>query len=263
MIEFVSCEIFGDIYNQLFQIAATIEYGRRFNKRVIFPENISETTSLIEVENNPMIFDREDFEKIVFEVYDINDIFTNMNDFKGNILFKGSYKSFRNISQKTKLSLSNIICENEEKITKSYEMYANINRHFNKEDNCILIHVGSKSNFNMKYYENACKTLNNSEEKPRNVVILSDNTEWCRENFKLNGYDVSNMYFVEMKDDYAELLLMTYYKDNILSSSECSWWGSFLGLDKNKRVTCPYFEGCERIYDNTWMLIDDIDSGIL
>lgn len=264
MIEFVTCEIFGDIYNQLFQIAATIEYGKQYNKRIIFPENISKTTPFIEVENNPMIFDREDFEKIVFEVYDMNEILSNPIDLKGNILFKGSHMSFRNISHKTKLSLSNMICENEEKITKSYEMYVDINKHFDKEEdqNCISIHVSSKSHFNIKYYENACSILNYFEKKPRNIVIFSDDIEWCREIFKLNGYNANNMYFVDMKDSYAELLLMTYYRDHVLSLSESSWWGSFLGLEKNRRTLCPYFEGCEKTYDDSWIINDDSDSVI-
>jgi len=185
-------------------------------------------------------------------------------DLKGNILFKGSHMSFRNISHKTKLSLSNMICENEEKITKSYEMYVDINKHFDKEEdqNCISIHVSSKSHFNIKYYENACSILNYFEKKPRNIVIFSDDIEWCREIFKLNGYNANNMYFVDMKDSYAELLLMTYYRDHVLSLSESSWWGSFLGLEKNRRTLCPYFEGCEKTYDDSWIINDDSDSVI-
>ena len=49
---------------------------------------------------------------------------------------------------------------------------------------------------------------------------------------------MKNCTIVDEKD-YIELWLMSLCKNNILSNSSFSWWGSYLNENKNKIVVAP------------------------
>lgn len=66
------------------------------------------------------------------------------------------------------------------------------------------------------------------------VFIFSDDKVWAKEN--LNN---ENFIVVENLDDYEELWMMSLCKNNIISNSTFSWWGSFLNENIDKKVIAP------------------------
>jgi hypothetical protein len=66
------------------------------------------------------------------------------------------------------------------------------------------------------------------------VFIFSDDKVWAKENFNNKNFTV-----VEDLDDYEELWMMSLCKDNIISNSTFSWWGSFLNKNVSKKVIAP------------------------
>ena len=122
--------------------------------------------------------------------------------------------------------------------------------HFRRTD---YINNGTHNLLDINYYNNAYNLTSDSETN-KYFIIFSDDIEWCKNTFSIN----KNFYFVDIKNLYIELILMTMIKNAIIANSTFSWWGAFLG-DK-KRVIVPkqwyaegaYIEKWEDIYINKW-----------
>lgn len=70
----------------------------------------------------------------------------------------------------------------------------------------------------MDYYTQAIETIG-----AKDVLIFSDDIDWCRTKFKGPGY-----IFVSGNLDYQDLYLMSMCKNNIIANSSFSWWGAWL-----------------------------------
>lgn len=82
----------------------------------------------------------------------------------------------------------------------------------------------------ISYYKNAIAEIGDYD----NLLIFSDDIEWCKENFTFD-----NMIFVEGQDDVEDLWLMSLCKNNIIANSSFSWWGAWLNNNPNKKVIAP------------------------
>lgn len=104
----------------------------------------------------------------------------------------------------------------------------------------------------MEYYGRALDFI-----QPRKVRVFSDDLEWCQQTFKGNEFefmqgrthtagesDSSNPDFItnshnNLKNDYAEIILMSLCDHHIIANSSFSWWGAWLNPNKNKKVVAP------------------------
>jgi hypothetical protein len=94
-----------------------------------------------------------------------------------------------------------------------------------------------------KYYLNCIKKLRDIlGNNP--IIVFSDDINWCKKEFK----DVENIYFSTNKtfvgknhfdDPYQQLILMSLCSHHIISNSTFSWWGAYLGKDKEQIVIRP------------------------
>ena len=81
------------------------------------------------------------------------------------------------------------------------------------------------------YYNQAIDFL--SEQKS-NFLIFSDDIQWAKENIK-----TPNPVYVEIKNPYVELYLMTRCNHHIIANSSFSWWGAWLSTKEGQRVIAP------------------------
>ena len=89
------------------------------------------------------------------------------------------------------------------------------------------------------------------------IFVFTDDKNWVKNNLNYN-----NMIFVD-EEDYIELWLMSLCKNNILSNSSFSWWGSFLNTNKNKKIIAPSIwfgpegpKNFQDIYEPYWTVLN-------
>ena len=84
---------------------------------------------------------------------------------------------------------------------------------------------------NMNYYMKAVKQIG----KKYTYLIFSDDIPWCKQNFP----NIENFIFIEGQEDYEDMFLMSFCKNNIICNSSFSWWGAWLNENKTKRIIAP------------------------
>jgi len=106
-------------------------------------------------------------------------------------------------------------------------------------DNPIALHVRRgdyvKNSANhppcsLEYYQKGLDHFDSD----RNVIVFSDDPEWCNENFTDDRFLIS-----ENTDNRVDLCLMSLCNDFIIANSTFSWWGAWLSANKNKKVIAP------------------------
>lgn len=254
--EYISCNICGGIGNQLFQIATTLDYANKYNKLAIFKNVIDlynqhgyeRKTQWNTLFNNKLnVIDEDEYNKINFNIYNeiINNVYNEIPKIRGNLLLNGYFQAYGYISEKTRKQMQELIYSNEEYMYKAYEIYNVIKKYFNSEDDddYVSIHVRRGDyvyiqNFHnildLNYYTSAYNIVSKNKEK--NIVVFSDDIEWCKNNFKIYN---KNIYYVDINNVCIELILMSFFKHNILANSSFSWWSSYISNYNDKIVIAP------------------------
>jgi hypothetical protein len=286
---YTSIDIKGGLGNQLFQIAYIIYFLRlskrqRIKRKLVFKSDE-------DLEPNTLKLQRKTYWntlfKGLFRILNINDfqsIALNIEyseidqhkyneppyNVKNNILFTGNYQTFKHIDESLRDKMIGIVYSNEDIMYSAYYKYRDILDHFGsntKDDDMVSLHIRrgdylSLSNYNynleMSYYKDAMSIADK-----KNIVVFSDDIEWCIENFDkyVNRENIYNVYYVSslifkdnelnIKDD-IEFILMSMFKNNIIANSYFSLWASFISYYKSKIVIAPKrwysFDGCKE-YD--------------
>jgi hypothetical protein len=285
---YTSIEVSGGLGSQLFQIAYIISFLRlskknRIKRKLIFKEGNASKDVYRKTHWNTLfqglfrVVNASDFEKIPFNSLYIEVIphkyIEPKADIKDNVFFDGKYQTFEYIDDSLREKMTNIIYSNEDIMYPAYYKYRDILDYFGsdtKDNDMVSLHIRrgdylSLSNYNynleMNYYKEALHIANK-----KNVVVFSDDIEWCINNFNdyvnregtYNVYFVSNKIYKEnevlIKDD-IELILMSMFQNNIIANSCFSLWASFISFYKNKIVVAPKrwysCDGCKE-YDEVY-----------
>ena len=89
----------------------------------------------------------------------------------------------------------------------------------------------------LNYYDKAVQAIVSSVSEPI-FFVFSDDTAWAKKNLNLN----LPTHFVDINDErsaYEDMRLMQNCKHHIIANSTFSWWGAWLGLNKDKIVIAP------------------------
>uniref|UniRef100_A0A6C0I9Q4 Alpha-1,2-fucosyltransferase n=1 Tax=viral metagenome TaxID=1070528 RepID=A0A6C0I9Q4_9ZZZZ len=285
---YTSIEVSGGLGSQLFQLAYIISFLRlskknRIKRKLVFKEGNASKDVYRKTHWNTLfqglfrVVNASDFEKIPFNSLYIEVIphkyIEPKADIKDNVFFDGKYQTFKYIDDSLREKMTNIIYSNEDIMYPAYYKYRDILDYFGsdtKDNDMVSLHIRrgdylSLSNYNynleMNYYKEALQIANK-----KNVVVFSDDIEWCINNFNdyvnrdgaYNVYFVSNKIYKEtevlIKDD-IELILMSMFQNNIIANSCFSLWASFISFYKNKIVVAPKrwysCDGCKE-YDEVY-----------
>jgi hypothetical protein len=107
----------------------------------------------------------------------------------------------------------------------------------------FLINSVHHHNLSMKYYETALRAFG----KERQVIIFSDDTDWCKQQPLFEG---DRFLVCEGGGPYTDLYMMSKCDDFIIANSTFSWWGAWLSRNEDKLV----------IYPDRWFGPNNIDK---
>lgn len=131
-----------------------------------------------------------------------------------------------------------------EQFTPSQEIYNKLNQKYNPlhGTNCAIhvrrgdyVDLSYYHQIKMDYYEASMLKIN-QETGISHFYVFSDDIEWCKENFKNIAYRYT---FVEGNTDFEDLMLMSFFKHQIIANSSFSWWAAFLNKNPDKIVIFP------------------------
>lgn len=122
----------------------------------------------------------------------------------------------------------------------------------------FLINSENHYNLSLNYYKNALKEFG----KDRQVVIFSDDTEWCK-NQELFSDD--RFLVCETGNSHLDLCIMSKCSDFIIANSTFSWWGAWICDNQNKVVLYPnkWFgpnnqdKSTEDLFPTEWRVINE------
>lgn len=223
VITFNDLEKLGRLGNQLFQVAATIGYAKKFGYDFGINSNWKYTNSFrnklptTDTKNNK-IYKEPDVINFTFE--DKGDDLSLLGYFQSERYFNRSDVEyyFRPLSDVVMPDNTCFI-------------------HFRRGDYLSLPYQRGKINLtlNVKYYRNAINHINKINNGCR-YVVFSDDIKWCKDNIK-QYFNLKNEITFEKNDDITDLFKMSQCDYGIVANSSFSWWGAWLG--KEKTVLCP------------------------
>lgn len=86
-----------------------------------------------------------------------------------------------------------------------------------------------------KYYKDCIEILGSD----RQYLIISDDIDWCKNIFIGNNYVFNDHIPSNLIKGHFDLAVGSLCSDFIISNSTFSWWMSYLGMSKTKKVFAP------------------------
>lgn len=234
----ITCRFLGRLGNSMFQIAATIQYAKRYG----FPWAVMVSDSGRPWESGilkcfpnlpkfdppfrlPYYNEHPNTNCLIHGVhYDVCHYDYHEIPFMGNNLcllgFFQSLKYFENVQDEVKetFKLAHV---------PGYEDYVSI--HVRRGD--YVQYSGSFPPITMEYIN---KALVYFPGKKR--LVFSDDIAWCKTN-------IQDAEFSEGLGELQDLTLMASCGHHIIANSSYSWWGAYLGHNPNKVIVCPSQRG--------------------
>lgn len=137
-----------------------------------------------------------------------------------------SYNLYNSI-KKYFTNVSNIICNDDDIVS----------MHFRRTD-YILTPDNYHHILDLEYYTKAYNIVNKL-----NIVIFSDDIEWCKNNINNNTFSINDkiyLYFVDINIAEIEFILLSMIKHNIISNSTFSLMASYISYyDTPKKIVAP------------------------
>jgi len=227
----------------LFNIASAYTYSVNNNKKLVFKQYNDDITKNIfsSFFNNKLnIIDNE----IEFKTIENNHCIIQKND-TNNIYLNGLYNSFIYLNSNdnsTRNFLRHLVYSNEYNMYSAYDIYNSIKSYFTKknnkecfDDDLISLHIKVNNDVNIHYYNKALDLTDKS-----NVVIFSNNIEWCKKNKNKFNYKNKIIYFIDINIMEIEFILLTMIKHNIISNSHFSLMASYISYYETiKTIIAP------------------------
>lgn len=187
-------------------------------------------------QNFNFINDREDFFKKTTDLSLIKDNFKYLNidiDPNKNYYFDGYWQNKIYLNKTRDLIIKDTCLGGQDLNDKILNKYP-----FLKQDT-VSIHIRRKDYLSLseEYHlldENYYKQAIDMFDKDINIVVFSDDIDWCQKNL-----NYSNLFFINEGDSALNIHLMSLCKNNIISNSTFSFWGAYLNQNQNKKVIAP------------------------
>ncbi len=236
---FVTSQIYGQLGNQLFQIAATLAYSWDYQAIPLFPGlhnpswNISYNRDKLFSHLNTSMPPRP-----VLNLFKESSwCSAERIPFYKDLLIDGYFQSWKHFHHhRTKILKT---------FSPSLHILSDLSQKYGDlldKPNTVGIHVRTQSKrthdagihpfWGMPYYEKALNLF------PQDsiFIICSDRINWCKKHFSPLQ---RNFIYAEGNDGISDLFLLSLCKHNILCNSSYSWWAAYLNQHDEAKIIFP------------------------
>lgn len=253
---YITIDIRGDIGDQLFQLAHTINFSHESKKagvkrRLVFCDNtVSSSNAKIYwdtiFKGLFRVLDREEYSKL--NLYKIKSYEDDSNYYNNSVidleLNAINCQTFNYIEDRLREKLIKIVYNNEDIMYPAYYKYRDVLDFFGKDttdDDMVSLHITKGfDTTGEEYYKEALKISGK-----KNVAIFTDDIDWfeIREIVdRFNTDSLYNFYYVPKSDtscDEIDFVLMSMFKNNIIANSTYSLWASYISYYDDKIIIAP------------------------
>lgn len=249
----ISCDFFGGLGNNLFQLATVLSLQNKFGFELKIPSKTdrgdikkygqSDVLEFSRLFSNEFIYDNSLNSKL--KKYYHPDINPNYTDYtyqpipiQDNLIYNGYFQSEKYFLG---IDLKNILNLKKENIEFIKNKYSHL---FDKKNISLHCRLGGDritpkmqiyhKNVSTTYYENALNLIEDYNQDKYNILVFTDNKSLC-ENI-LEPIKKNFIYVDNNNDNVLDFTFMTLCNTNIVSNSTFSWWSAYMNKNIDKKV---------------------------
>lgn len=238
----VTCQLFGQLGNQLYQIATTLAYSWDHDALAIFPE-LYKTEDRIAYNRDRIFFrlDASSPPRPFRQIFRESCYYSSKRvPFRPDQILSGYFQSWCHFHHHRDKLLP-LLTPHPSIIEKMQNKY----RDLLARDDTVAVHVRTFAQhthqlkihpfLNTPYYRDAICQF----PKDATFVVFSDRIQWCKAHFPKELE--AKMIFIEGNDGIEDLYLMSQMKHFIVCNSTYSWWAAYLSQHPEKSVIVPKY----------------------
>ncbi len=237
---YVTCQLEGQLGNQLFEIAATLAYSWDHDVQPLFPE-LNRGDWNIPYNKERIFFRLDNAQLPRSPQYTYHHSYFNSDTipYYSDLYLRGYFQHWK-LFDHHREKLLEVFAPSDAVTAYLDTKYADIIRH----PNTVAVHVRTQSAWvhyesgsffvGLDYFQRAMELFS----KDVLFVIFSDRINWCKHHL---ANPELNIVFIEGNDHIEDLFLMSKMKHFIISNSTLSWWGAYLSTNPHKTVVAPKY----------------------
>ncbi len=228
----------GELGNQMFQVAATYAYAKRWNKKPVFPEWTCKISGrdYRKIFKNPVdqTLSQDQFQCVRSRFSYDGMMYENMDFTEGGVDFHGYFQSekyFQDFSE----DIKHIFAPTDFIVNYIQQKYFHILNLENKVS--LQVRTGARDRNDYDVHAYATESFISKAQEYFDVestfIVFTDNLEATKSILPSDKKYI----FIENEHNYIDLFLMASFDNYIVSPSTFGWWGAWLSQNKNSRVT--------------------------
>lgn len=237
--------------NMLFQIASGLSYALKYNSNLnimdiqhyLLTEEIDINNHILRKFNKPVNYEKYEIVKYNTCGKYSNEEYIFDHAFQDNINFNNYFENYRNFEEIKHLIM---YCFSPNKkdieyILSKYPMIINndicsIHIRMGPDYNTIF---GHNSEYIRTLKDNYIKSIDHmiSDKNIRKFFVFTNDKEYSMSIFADPKYKDIQLYYSDERD-YVDIWMISLIKNNIVSVSTLSWWGSYLNKNQDKYIVC-------------------------
>jgi len=228
----------GGMGNQMFQMAAAISLAKDMGVDYKFDFDICHTPAqgntsnkyrdniFTNINNGPL--NQSDFKKYMQSKFSYDEL-----PKVDNLMIRGDFQSEKYFIKYKDFIKRFLFVFSVEKMDKADDCLDELD--YDKDFTAVHVRRGdylNKPNFHpvctVEYYKEAMDMIGG------NFIFVSDDIEWCKENFKGD-----NIFYSPFTNELDDLYLIMACQNQIIANSSFSWWGAYLCQWEGNKVIAP------------------------
>jgi hypothetical protein len=249
----ISCDFFGGLGNNLFQLATTYSIHKKFGYELRIPDYTSRgdiikygQSNTLEFSNlfdNEFIYDNINCQKLRRYIH--NDVNLSTTDYSyspvqisDGTAYHGYFQSEKyflgvNIQDEFKIKNSNIeVIKN--KFGKLFDK-KNISLHYRLGGDRVTDHMQHyHKNVSPNFYEQSINMVDDYNPDDYNILVFTDNLPLAKN--LLSNFSKNLIFIDNNNDNILDFTFISLCDVNVVSNSTFSWWAAYLNKNINKKI---------------------------